>query len=147
MATTIEQRTKNKVKEFRADVDQLEEYVKRWEQDIRLKEIGRASEKCYEAFNDLQMNLSKLVDKTFGDRIQLSCYEDTRKFLSYFESEANEDVVVLLFNHCKPFTQLFTHCSDYCSKIEREYNIPLDSEEAIKANKELTQHLKSLRGI
>ena len=147
MPITIEQRVKNEVKEFKADVDQLEEYVKRWEQEFRLKEIGKASEKCYEAFNDLQMSLSKLSDKTFRNKFQLSCYEDTKKFLSYFESEANEDVIVLLFNHCKPFAQLFTHCSDYCSKIEKEYNIQLDSEETIKANQELAQRLKSLRGL
>ena len=147
MPVTIEERAKSKVKEFKADVGQLEEYVKRWEQDIRLKEIGKASEKCYEAFNDLQMSLSKLSDKAFRDKLRLSCYEDTRKFLSYFESEANEDVVVLLFNHCKPFTELFTHCSDFCSKIEREYDIRLDSEEVIKANQELIQRIKSLRGL
>ena len=147
MPITIEQRAKNKVKEFKADVDQLEEYAKQWEQEFRLKEIGKASEKCYEAFNDLQMSLSKLSDKVFRDKLRLSCYEDTKKFLSYFESEGNEDVVVLLFNHCKPFAELFTHCSDYCSKIEREHDIRLDSEEIIKANPELAQRLKSLRGL
>ena len=147
MSVTIEQRAKNKAKEFKADFDQLEEYVKRWEQEFRLKEIGKASEKCYEAFNDLQMSLSKLSDKVFRDKLQLSCYKDTREFLSYFESEADEDVVALLFNHCKPFVQLFTHCSDYCSKIEKEYDVQLDSEEAIKANQKLVQRLKFLRGL
>ena len=147
MPATIEQRVKNNVREFRADIDQLEEYVKRWEREFRLKEIGKASEKCFEAFNDLQMSLSKLSDKVFRDKLRWSCYEDTKKFLSYFESGADEDVVVLLFNHSKPFAELFAHCSDYCSKIEKEYDIQLDSEEGIKANPKLVQRLKSLRGL
>ena len=147
MPATIEQRIKNQAKEFKADVDQLEEYVRQWEKEFHLKEIGKASVKCYEALNALQSGLSKLTDKAFRDKLQLSCYKDTRDFLSYFENKVNEDVGVLLLNHCQPFAQLFAYCSDYCSRIEREHNIPLDSEEAVRANSELFQRLQSLRGL
>lgn len=145
MLATVEQRAKNSVKEFRADIDQLEDYVRQWEQEFQLREIGKASQKCTTAFNSLQMSLSKLVDKAFHDELQLDCYKYTKEFLSYFESEINEDFVVLLFNNCQPFSKLFILCSDYCSKIEREHNIELDSEKAVRTNEKLVQHLKSLR--
>ena len=147
MSITIEQRVKNEVKEFKADVDQLEEYVKQWEQEFHLKEIGKASEKCYDAFDVLQTNLAKLSDKSLRDKIQLDCYQNTKRFLSYFESEATEDVVILILNHCRWFARLFKHCSDYCSKVERDYNIQLDSEKEIRANEDLFLRLKSLRGL
>ena|SRR3989338_9238929 len=147
MSITIEQRVKNEVKEFKADVDQLEEYVKQWEQEFNLKEISKSSGRCYDAFGGLQANLAKLSDKSLRDKIQLDCYKNTKNLLSYFESEATEDVVILILNHCQAFARLFKHCSDYCSKIERDYNIQLDSEKEIRANEGLFLRLKSLRGL
>lgn len=145
MPATIEQRVKNNVKEFRADIDQLEDYVKQWEQEFQLKEIGKASQKCITAFDNLQASLSKLTDKAFYDKLRLDSYKYTKEFLSYFESEINEDFVVLLFNNCQPFSKLFVRCSEYCSKIEQDYSIELDSEKAVRGNEELVQRLKALR--
>ena len=147
MLATIEQRAKNNVREFRADIDQLEEYVKQWEQEFHLREIGKTSTRCYEALSDLQKSLTKLTDKAFHDKLQLDCYKYTRGFLSYFESEVNEDFGVLLLNNCRPFTRLFAYCSEYCSRIERDYGIPLDSEEVVRADSELFRRLQSLRGL
>ena len=136
---------KNKVKELKSDVDQLERYVKQWERDFRLKEIGNISEACYKAFNELQMFLAKFADKRERDKAQLDCYKRTRDFLAYFESDANEDVVVLMLNNCPPFARLFEHYGDYCSKTERDYEIELDAEKDIRANGKLSQLIRSLR--
>lgn len=145
MPATIEQRVKIEVREFKSDVNQLEKYVKQWEREFHLKEIGKSSESCYNACTNLQMSLAKLANKTEKSKIQLECYKDTRNLLAYFENEANTDVVVLLLNNCPPFARLFEYCNEYCSRVERDYGLELESEKAIRANEELVRRLKSLR--
>jgi len=48
-----------KAREYKAEVKSLEEIVKDW-LETKVKEVSELSEKCYDTFNEFQMELVKL---------------------------------------------------------------------------------------
>lgn len=125
-----------KAKTYRTDVEQLERHFERFQASC-IDQVSESSTKCYDAFNDFQMSLSEISDKAKEEKYQKKCYKETYNLLAFIEGELDPDFAVLLFKKSKPFSQLFNHLSTYCSRIETKYNIELESEKAIRADKKL----------
>jgi len=142
MTATIERQLKSKTEEFKSDIIELENNVKRW-QEACANDVSENAEKCYEAFNDLQMAITKIDDPTAKIKHQHACYRSTYNFLVFIENKVNPDFFVFLINNAKPFSRLVEHYHKYCTKIEKEFDIELDTEKSIKSNTELFTKIKA----
>ena len=121
-----------KVKEYKADIEKLEQLVKKWEEEIRINKISKIADACYEAFNNLQMAIAKIKDSDEKKKYELSCYKETYNFLVFVENDVDSDLCVLLMNKSEPFARLIQHYNSYCSKTENKYNIELTVEKKLR---------------
>ncbi len=119
--TTVQ--IKSKVKAYKVDIIKLEKLVKKWEEDFRIKKVSQLSKDCYGAFTDLQMTITKIKDLIKKQQIDLDCYEETYKFLTFVENDLDTDFCVLLVNKSKEFSNLIKQYSKYCTKTESKYAI------------------------
>ena len=119
--TTI--KIKPKIQELKKDIHKIEQYVKEWEKELKIKEVSKLSRGCYKLFVDLNMALTKIKDKNFRKKAELDSYKNTYNFLAFIETKANEDLCVLLINNSKDFSKLINEYSKYCTKIEEKYDI------------------------
>ena len=142
MTTTQEKQLKSKAEDYKQDIQELEDNVKHWKETC-LKEVSEASGRCYDAFNELQMSLTRIQDENTKKKYQLACYKSTYDLLVFLENKVNTDFFVFLYNNSKPFSNLIQHYSKYCRTIEQELNIELDSEKSIRSNESLLNKLKS----
>ena len=139
------QTIKSRVAEYKQDIAELERIVKQWEVDFKIKEVSKLADACYEAFNNLQMSLSKIHDPEEKKKYDLQCYRDTYQFLVFVENKADTDLCVLLMNKSGSFSRLVTHYSEYCSCIERKYEIELDSERSFGVCHQATPRIRTVR--
>lgn len=142
MTATIERKLKSKTEEFRSDIIELENNVKHW-QEACAKDVSESAEKCYGAFNDLQMAIAKIDDSAAKKKHRLACYRSTYNFLVFIENKVNPDLFVFLINNAKPFSHLVEHYHKYCARIEKEFDIELETERSIKSDTELFTKIKS----
>ena len=127
-------RIQTKAKEYKADIEKLEQIVKKWEEEIRIKKISHLAEACYGAFNDLQMAISKIEDQSERGKYELDCYKKTYNFLVFVESDVDPDLCVLLMNKSESFSKLIKQYNLYCSKIEVKYDLELEVEKKLRDN-------------
>ena len=127
-------RIQTKAKEYKADIEKLEQIVKKWEEEIHIKKISHLAEACYEAFNDLQMAISKIEDQSDRKKYELDCYKKTYNFLVFVENDVDPDLCVLLMNKSEAFSKLIKHYNLYCSKIEVKYDLELEVEKKLRDN-------------
>ena len=139
------QTIRNRVAEYKQDNAELERIVRQWEEDFKIKEVSKLAGACYEAFNNLQMSVSKIRDTEEKKKYDLQCYQGTYQFLVFVENKADTDLCVLLMNKSEPFSNLITHYSKYCSDMERKYGIELDSEKIFEAPHLTTSRVKTVR--
>ena len=139
------QTIRNRVAEYKQDNAELERIVKQWEVDFKIKEVSKLADACYEAFNNLQMTLSKIHDPEEKKKYDLQCYQGTYQFLVFVENKADTDLCVLLMNKSGSFSNLITHYSKYCSDMEHKYGIELDSEKIFEASHPITPRVKTVR--
>ena len=139
------QTIKNQVAEYKQDIAQLEKIVKQWEEEFKIKKISKLADVCYEAFNNLQMSLSKIHNAEQKKKYDLQCYNGTYQFLVFVENKVDTDFCVLLMNRSEPFSNLITHYSKYCSDMERKYLIALDSEKIFEVSHQATPRVRTVR--
>lgn len=139
------QTIENRVAEYKQDIAKLEKVVKQWEVEIRIQEISKLANTCYEAFNNLQMSVSKIDDAEQQKKYAVECYNNTYQFLVFFENEIGADFCVLLMNNSKSFANLIAHYSKYCSNMERKYPIELGSEKAFGVCHQTTPRIRTVR--
>ena len=139
------QTLKNRVAEYKQDNAELERIVKQWEVEFKIKQVSKLSNACYEAFNNLQMSLSKIYDLEEKKKYDLQCYKGTYQFLVFVENKADTDLCVLLMNKSESFSNLITHYSKYCSDMEHKYGIELDSEKIFEVSHQTTPRVKTVR--
>ena len=89
------------------------------------------------------MSLTRLSDGDTEKKYQLACYKSTYNLLAFVENKVNPDFFVFLYNNSKQFSKLIRHYSMYCSGIEKELNIALDSEKSIRSDEGLLNKIKS----
>ncbi len=142
MTALAEKQLKSKADEFKSDNVELEKNFKHL-QETCARDISESAEKCYDAFNDLQMVIAKIGDAVSKKKYQTICYRSTYNFLVFIENKADPDFFIFLINNAKPFSKLVEHYYKYCSKIETELNMELDSEKSIRSDAELLSKIKS----
>jgi hypothetical protein len=130
---TLERKIEKKVEKYKAGTINIEKSVKDWQEKIAIKEIATLSDKCYDSFNDLQMNIAEIEDNKLRIKYEKKSYKETCNFLVYIENKVDEDVYCLLVNKVKSFSGLINHFSTYCSKYEAKYDIELNSEKKLRA--------------
>ena len=113
-----------KIKEFKKDNIKIEQFVKKWEEEFKIKKISALSKGCLTCFNELQMLLTEFEDVKSRKKSQLNCYKTIYDFLAFIETEANEDLTILLINNSKEFSTLISAYSLYCDNIKQEYDLP-----------------------
>ena len=69
------------------------------------------------------MSIVKIKDQVIKQEIDLDCYEETYKFLTFIENDLDTDFCVLLINKSKEFSKLIKQYSKYCTKTENKYGI------------------------
>jgi hypothetical protein len=116
------------IKKYKTDISRLEDHVRLWEEDFKLRKISELSRKYYEAINDLLMSISKVVDPVERRKCELECYKDTYGFLSFVENKVDPDFCIYIINRVDEFSSLINHLSVFCTKIEKQYSIELDIE-------------------
>lgn len=121
-----------KVREYKSDVTKLESSLKHSKQSC-LDEISKLAENCYDAFNDMQMSLAKLKKTNLEkhNTIQKDSYKRAYDLLAFFETKINADFYVYIINNSAQFNKLIQHYSKYCERMEKEYNILLESEKGL----------------
>jgi phage-related tail protein len=125
MAILIEE----KVKKYKIELRNLEQEVKKWEKEFKIKEIGKIAKKCYEDFIELNMSI---INNTKNDsqkrkKYELECYKIAYEFLSEITNDFDSiDVYILLLNKVSEFKNLIEYYNKYCSKIEKKYNFDPD---------------------
>ena len=139
------QTIKNRVAEYKQDIAELERIVKQWAEDFKIKEVSKLASACYEAFNNLQMSLSKVNDLEEKKKYDMQCYKETYQFLVFVENKADIDLCVLLMNKSESFSNLITHYSKYCSNMEQKYKIELGSEKSFEAFYQAPPRIKTVR--
>lgn len=117
----------------REEIKGLEQTVKKDWKEVCLQEVSDAAEDLYNTFNDLQMNMAKLETEK-RDAYQMGFYKCAYGFLVIIESKVNVDFCTFLMNNSPQFRKLFEHFSKYCTRIERQHNIKLDSEKVLSSN-------------
>ena len=142
MTLVQEKQLKTKAETYKQDIQQLEDNVKHWKETC-LEEVSEASENCYDAFNELQMSLTRLPDGDIKKKYQLACYKSTYDLLAFVENKVNPDFFVFLYNNSKQFSKLIQHYSKYCSDTEKTLNIELDSEKSIRSDEPLLNKIKA----
>lgn len=128
----LEREVEKKVQKYKSDNANLEKNVIKWQEKIILNKIAGLSKKCYDLFNELQMNIAKLKDEKLRKKYEKESYKETYTFLVFVENKVNEDLYCLLVNNVKPFANLINHYSKYCTKYEENNNIELDSEKKLR---------------
>jgi len=121
-----------KIKKYRNEVNELENKVKDWKESC-FSQISDLAEECYNGFNEVQMNISKLSNNK-KEKYQLASYKNAYNFLVFIETRVNIDFCTFLINNSVPFHRLIEHYSKYCTKIEKQYNIELESEKRLSSN-------------
>lgn len=111
------------INEFKKETHKIEQIVKQWESDFKIRRISQLSGDCYEGFVELQLALTKINDHASRKKLELDCYNSAYDFLAFVENEANEDLTVLLINNSKEFSSLIDAYSKYCTSIERKYKM------------------------
>jgi len=121
-----------KVREYKNDIIKLELSLKNFKQAC-LDKVSELAENCYDAFNDMQMTLAKMKkeDPETYDKIQKDSYKRAYDLLVFFETKINTDFYVYIINNSTQFNKLIQHYSKYCSRMEKEYNILLESEKEL----------------
>jgi len=142
MTAIQEKQLKLKAEVYKQDIQELEDNVKRWKETC-LEEVSEAAENCYNAFNELQMSLTRIHGGDTKKKHHLACYKATYNLLVFIENKVNPDFFVFLYNNSKQFSNLIQHYSKYCSNAEKELDIELDSEKSIRSDENLLNKIKS----
>lgn len=142
MTAVQEKQLKSKAEVYKQDIQELEDNVKHWKETC-LEEVSEASVNCFDAFNELQMSLTRIQDGDTKKKYQLACYKSTYNLLVFIENKVNADFFVFLYNNSKQFSNLIQHYSKYCSNTEKELSIELDSEKSIRSDESLLNKIKS----
>lgn len=122
--------------------EKVEKVVKNWKISA-VEDMAEASEKCFNAFNELQMEIAKLKDFEKKKEFKLLSYKVIVSILDYIDSKGNSDFNILLYNGCKPFAKLIKHYNEFCAKIEEDYDIEIDIEKEIRNTPNLYKKIKN----
>ncbi|MCK5179611.1 MAG: hypothetical protein KAR32_08785 [Candidatus Omnitrophica bacterium] len=117
-----------KITKYSTDVERIEEHVKKWEEDFRLKTISSNMQKLLDTFNDLQMAISNISDSEIKQGFEINCYNVTYDFLRFTENDVDSDFYIYITNRVSEFSKVIKSFSQYCTKIEKKYDIELYSE-------------------
>ena len=112
-----------KINEFKKEIHKIEQFVKEWENDFKIKTISKLADGCYHSFIELQMALTKINEPDFCKKAKLDCYVSAYKFLVFVENEANEDLTILLINNSKEFSKLVNAYNQFCTSVENTFKI------------------------
>ena len=112
------------VKNYREQSKQIEEQIKDWEHELRLRDFNSQSEKCYKAFIDLQMFIASLTDEHERDRHQKECFKITEDLISFFDcSVKTEDINYIYRNEITiGFAHLWDYLHQYCNNMTAKYD-------------------------
>ena len=112
------------VKNYREQSKQIEEQIKDWEHEIRLRDFNDQSEKCYKAFIDLQMSIASLTDEHEGGNHQKECFKITEGLISFFDCNVKtEDLNYIYTNEItKGFAHLWDYLHKYCNNMTAKYD-------------------------
>ncbi|MFA5272304.1 MAG: hypothetical protein WC412_08245 [Candidatus Omnitrophota bacterium] len=122
-----------KAQKCKEEIKGLEQIVKKDWKEVCLQEVSVAAEDLYNTFNEFQMNMAKL-EKQKKDTYQMGLYKCAYGFLVIIENKVNVDFCTFLMNNSLQFRKLVEHFSKYCTKIERQHNITLNSERVLSSN-------------
>ena len=134
-----------KIDRFTTRIGKIEEYVKKWEEEYKLKTISQTMERLFDNFNELQMNISCIANIEQLKKYELNCHEVTYDFLCFVENEVNPDFYIFLTNKIASFSKVVKHLSLYCTKIEKKYNIELYSEKLFETSPNSAPKKKSVK--
>ncbi len=119
MSAVIE-KAKKRVRDYKEEIKEFKQHVRKYVENS-IQEIDNSSKDCYDAFNDLQMTITKINDATKKEDCQEKCYQATYKLLSYIENDLDEDFCIVLLKDAKNFARAYEHYSKYCTKMEKQY--------------------------
>lgn len=128
----------NKIDKYITNVEKIEEFVKIWEEDFKLKTISTVMQKLFTVFNDVQMSISKISDSELKRKSELNCYNATYDFLCFVENDVDSDFYIYITNKVSEFSKVIRRCSQYCAKIEKKHNIELYSEKLFGVSSNLS---------
>ena len=115
----------SEITEYKTEIKDLESRAKIGD---ALVKISEASENVYDTFNELLMDLSQNKDETKEKGALMQVYKLTRKLLIFIENNIDPDFCAFLFKKSSYFKKLYEHCSIWCSKIEKKYDLQLEIE-------------------
>lgn len=144
--TQIEKQATQRARYYKQEITELERPLKSEEDILATKyvQISVASENCYKSFNDLQMTIAVMKNKTSQTKFQVDCYHNTYDFLAFVQNEIDTDFCIDLLKESEPFRRLFNHYSKYCTEIEKKYDIELHSEKLLRVNSDFMRVVKDL---
>lgn len=140
----ITREIETRTKEYKVDIGKLEDLVKQSE-DVRIKKISELADDCYKTFNDLQMSIAKIDDSDKKQEYDLKCYEETYNFLVFIENKVDPDFYVYISIKSKSFSDLISHYSLYCTRIEEKHDIELESEKLLRNGASPTHKTRTVR--
>ena len=131
----LESKAEEKIIQYTIDIRELQREVKRWEQVIRIDEINKISKDCFDSFNNFQMFIAKELKNNaeLTKECKLKSHKDTYDFLTFVETKIDSETFNFIAKKAPNFIGLITQYSNYCNKIEKEYNIELPSETILKS--------------
>ncbi len=116
--------TEKTVKNYREQSRQVEEQIKDWEHEIRLRDFNDQSEKCYKSFVDLQMSIASLTDERESGKHQKECFKITEGLISFFDCHVKTEDLNYIYKHeiTKAFTHLWDYLHQYCANMTAKYD-------------------------
>lgn len=111
--------TEKSVKSYREQSKQIEEQLKDWEYEIRLKDFNTQSEKCYKTFAELQISVASLTGEHEKENLQKECFKITEGLISFFDCHVKTDDLNYIYAHetTKGFTHLWDYLHKYCNDM------------------------------
>lgn len=131
MTTVEKKKIERSIKQYRVDLEELESIVKKWREQLRLKEFNKNCKDCYEAFVELQLGLaSSGVDPKHRDDYQKKCYKITYSLLAKIEQDWDPDIFIGYYNSktLPAFKTLWDAFHKYCLDIESKFSWARHSE-------------------
>lgn len=101
----------------------IEQQLKAWEHEIKLRHFNENCERCHKAFNELRSSIATVSDAKIAEKYEKECFEITRNLIAFFDCHVPAEDLNYIYKHktTSSFAHLWDCIHEYCNDIICKY--------------------------